>query len=644
MRFHRRYPLLQTWSTDPAQRAVIAAENLCMARFEPAMLDVLGSGVVDLMFSSGERIAVVPFLQVSSEMLLQRENTPLLWPHACSDFAAETLEALEDAVLPWLTSLTLARQLNREVVRRFTDAIDSAVFESAREGKFLGAAPYRGAAADWAPYIYALRFARGRQVVIQDPFGATGAALCRCAASSVAASLENSEREKLAQRWFGTVGYGKLPPTADVAIYADEVAPASASIEIALDRMLPGGREVRVARPVPIDVLFSFNVEDSTSARSFSVRTDEKERRLHAWVPAAEPISDGGSSGAILMLLRDDWQRAPDADTDEAKALAARLEREGFAVTFQSASGARVYDKSVDLVHAFTARSAGQFQEPLTRFKARGVPVVVSPAIPLGTQQTVQVPTLLRRLFASGYEAQLEEHLGVLDVVPPQPLAGRDEAVAAVLQRADTVIAGTAAEEAHIKNQYGYAGLIVTSAPYVTKPPVHCVQTLVGTEAYVFSYTRIEARANLALLARAAAEQDRTLAVAGPVIEFDAYRALREILLERFVYCGEPAEAELGGLYSCARVYADVSWGHYGGSRAAMAYAFGCPMVMAQGLSGADFPGAFCTNPASITSMHAALARAWESEPPRPVYDSNRAFLSVISAYAGAQKRANTPA
>lgn len=640
MRFHRRYPLLQTWMGLPALQSLVSAENLCVARFEPAIFQMAGSGIVDLIFCAGEAMAVVPYIEVSSAMLLQRENTPVTWPAACAPVGAKRLQAIEAAILPWLESLTLARQLNIETVRRFSENLDEDAFTAARSAGFLGASPYRDAAARWAPYIYAMRFIDGNAVAVRGAWGGTGAALCASRTAAILADLGGAERNALAQRWFGRSIFDRTPDHADVAIYEADAPPVSARITIAPDRTLQGAREIEVAQPVPSDVLISFNAEDSWAAGSFSVRANERLRSPRGWGGVQEPRAAGGSSGNILLVLRDDWMRAPDADVDEAKAIAARLELEGFNVTLSPASTAAGASKRADLVHAFSISRAPECLEPLKSLKSRGVPIVVTPALSRMTSQSLALPNALRRLFLFGDEAHLAENLERLDASVEQPFLGRDEICAEMIALADAVIAGGPVEEHLIRTQYGYSGPVIASRAYVRDHGVESIEAFLGCAEYVFAHTRIDARSNLAMLARAAAEQSRALVVAGPVVDFDVYRTLREILGDRFCHAPRPSDAEVAAMYRNARVFADVSWWGYGASRASLASTCGCSLVLSTAMPDCATLGAAEANPARIGSIRNALARAWDTPAPRLPSDPNQAFLALISAYAQAQRAA----
>jgi hypothetical protein len=199
MRFHRRYPFLQAWTSSGDLCDLVTPKNLAIARFEPTMQLMTGGGVVDLIFSDGDAVAVIPLIEVSPQMLLERELTPIMWPAAYSVLPREHLEALETQIVPWLQSLAFARQLNREEIRAFSSRLPHEVFERARAANFLGAASYTQMSQACAPYVYAMRFAqKNKRVRICDANGGTGAALL-AARADIRADLRSDELNALAK-------------------------------------------------------------------------------------------------------------------------------------------------------------------------------------------------------------------------------------------------------------------------------------------------------------------------------------------------------------------------------------------------------------------------------------------------------------
>ena len=160
MRFHRRYSLLQCWVQNPQSRELMNPDALCIARFEPAFAGASGVTVLDLTFARDERVAVIRTSRFRRKCCWT-EKSRLIWPEACRHLPIEMLGQMEERLVPWLTSLVLARQANAEVVRRFSGCISNEEWESARSAAFLGASRYMNATLAMAPYVYLLVLQQG---------------------------------------------------------------------------------------------------------------------------------------------------------------------------------------------------------------------------------------------------------------------------------------------------------------------------------------------------------------------------------------------------------------------------------------------------------------------------------------------------
>jgi hypothetical protein len=649
MRFHRRYPLFQCWASRPDAAEIIRAENLAVARFEPTTSAVQGGAVLDLIFAANGRLAILPFIDVDGAMLIARENTPLVWPEQCSTLGPQTLDEIARRIEPWLEALTMARQANREVVRRFSDAIDESTFEAVRSASFLGAASYANALHTWAPYVYASRFSDNRRVGIRDPDAATGAALLARRSAGVRADLGSADLNRLATTWFGLPTFGEVDPRCDVGISARGLAPFNAPITLTLDECASGLREVQVAHAIPTDVMLSFDPDDSAVGGTFGVRvTDFTPARQ--WSGGTELPVVGGSSGKILLLLRENWKALPDADVDEARALASRLRSEGFYVEIASASAIGHAHASYDLVHAFTLPHAAPLLPALERFAARGTPIVTTAGLPTSSEEAVSGPALMRVVLnRSRDETTLGEYLRLLELRRLKSdelsaVSGRFGAYAeqaqAVLRLSNVVIASCAAEEAVLREELGFSGEIIRNAPYVPEPAMEPVDELVGSGEFILVHAPVEWRSNLPLLVREAAARDLRVVVAGPAVEGDAYRIAREFGGDRFVHLPLPSDGEVAGLYRRARLFADVSWAPAGLYRAAFALASGCRVLVSKASRAAEvWPEIAQADPCSARELASALSAAWDAPAPSYRSDPAQAFLTTISAYAQAQQQ-----
>lgn len=634
MRFHARYPLLQLWL--PRSQALMRRENLAFARFEPVLTDgVHGAGLLDLVFTDGICIAVLPFVSVQSTFLLQRERTPVIWPSAARILGYDTLDALEDEILPWLQARALARQENEEVLREFARSEIRETVRAAREAGFLGAARYDDLLPAFAPYIYAARFSQAASVCVQDESGANGAVFLSAIAQSVRADLRDAARNDLAASWFGLNLFGDATGDADVAIGSREFASRAHVASITLDARNADSRIVEVASAVPADILVSFDPEDAPLARVFSVRSNVQMQSRPA-TPAPSAEAAGGSSGTILMLMREDFERAPDADVDEARNLASRLRAEGFTVELRSPSQMQQDDRA-DLVHAFGVSDPAT-PPVLQRMRDRGVPVVANANLGATPQEAAWGPNIMSALFArAADESLLEEYL---DLVALRRLSSEQSAIAASashsLKYVDVALVCGAAEEGALREREAFTGEAVHYTPAGANSAVEAddITTLTGTKDFAFAHAPIDWRTNAPLLARIAAARGIPLVLAGPVVDVACLRYALAAAPEFVIHVPNPTEGELEALYRAARLYADVSWSPKGLSRLVRAARSGCRLLLSKGSFAPDlWPSAPAADPGSLQAIDAAFAQAWNAPPSVNPPAGPDLFAASILAY-----------
>lgn len=666
MRTHRKHQAFTSWLERSHIDAFAHLRYLAAARLEPIVRGLRGGALLDLVFCSDERVAVIPFIEIVPEMLLQRESSPFVWPNAVSGaMSEEWAEEIEGALLPWLESLTLARQLNAESIRLFGDERTRELFDAAREARFLGATPYSEVLSDVAPYVYAVRFAENARAAVCDPQGAFGSVLLKRHAREVHADLGEGSRNSLAVRWFNSDLFGTLDARApyDLAV-CERAGDVDAAVCVALNGSQENGVTVSVATPVPTDVMIAFDSAESPACRTFSVRELRKPELRKPLVHAA-PQSAGGSSGRILMLMRDDYARVPDGDTDEAHALASLLRAEGFTVDVAGASNAA--PAGYDLVHAFTLARVNELAAPLAAAQAANIPIVMTPFfqdVSAGGAWGTAITRALLRVATD--ETELEDNLMLvaqrrleapgLSAKRQEPFSGYDQAARAALQRAGAVIVSGAEEEQQVRS-FGYTGHIVTSGPcLIARESTEREQAVFGGD-FVLAHGPIEPRGNLLFLVRAAAAARIPLVIAGPVVEPEYALALREQAGERVVFLAEPSAPALDALYRRARVYADLSWIPYGVHRAIRAAASGCALLLSKDHLACALlgDGLWPVDPADAASATLALGDAWKMARARPeavesaarraavLGDARAALVACASAYAAAQQ-ARTPA
>jgi len=588
MRYHDLHPMLALWRDPVSLRRVVAAETLVAARFEPTMRQGSGSGVLDLTFVRGGEVAVVPFVQIDQAMFAEPENPPLIWPAAAQAALDDTtVEAIEASVMPWLYAHYLGRALNAELVRTF--GVDDAFFDSARAYGFLGAAPYERVVVASAPYMYAVRFARGRSVLaIDEPAGASGIALLARRAGSIRASLGGPDADAAARAWFGLTVFDA--PSA-ARPYDIVVAPADATVPPSATRIVLGSNasvRIDIARPIPSEVMISFDVEDSEAAGSFAISAPVAALRRPIGGPLPAPV--GGSGGRLLFALRDDWSRAPDADVDEAHTLATRLRGEGFEVDLRASGSVRDLSR-YDLVHVFTMTAAADHDALLGRAREAGLPIVATPHLDDVTAEGIWGAGMSAGLHRVAVDNVVEEHRRLferrilraegLDPAGSEPFAGYRDLLVRDLARCDALLVSGAAEE-RLARTLGYAGYIGPVGPAVDAfAPAGETGHLTG-DGFVFAHGPVGMRSNFLTLGQAAMAAGLPLVIAGPVSEADYLALLRERTDERVALISDPTPHELAGLYRRARVYADVGWVDPGSARAARAALCGASLVLSR--------------------------------------------------------------
>lgn len=643
MRTHRKHTALICWTDAAVLRELVCPQNLISARLEPITRGLRGGAGLDLMFARDGHVAGVPLIEIVPEMLAYRESSPFVWPQTVADAIGEdAAQALETLILPWIEAHALGRPLTTELMRLYGEAKERALFERAKSFGFLGAAPYEDVLRTAAPYAYAARFAQGARVGARDASGANGAAMLSRHARSVRFDLLDDERNALAATWFGIDAFGRVEGESDVAIHRAEDS-IDAPVVVVLDDDSTG-TVIHAAMPIPTDVMFSFDPQDAPAAAKFRV-TSAAQRKLREPLLHGAQIATGGSSGRILVLVRNDWKRSDDADTDDAQSLAAKLHGEGFSVDL-CAPSENPDTAAYDLVHAFGLTRANEFCESLRSARRAGVPTVFTAALDDvsagGAWGAGMVRTLLRLAYD---ETALQDHLAMLaarrleapglNAQRQELFAGYDSSVREALALSDIVLSSGPSEEALLRG-FGHTGPIEQVSAYLRVNDADAADEHVGSWDYVLVHAPIEARCNQLPLVRAAVLTGTTLVLAGPVVEPDYYQALRDFANERVIFVPEAADAQLEALYRGARVYVDVAWYRFGLGRVARAVSRGCAVVLSSSAHAADLPpqGIRTADPASAGEISVALQAAWDQTPAKPhAFETRSALMATAAAY-----------
>lgn len=662
-RFHRAHALFQPTACAAQLRELVRDERLLVARYEPAMRQMDVTAGIDLIFGDGNNIAVVPFVHLDRAMLVEPEDDPLIWPQSVAESVEEdALIAIGRIIQPWLYAASLAGHTNTELIR-FFDPSFAQTFDRGRAYGFLGAASYGRVIEDAAPCVYALRFATGKNVAIEYPGGATGAAILARHAKNVQADLKDPARNDLARSWYNAEWIGKVHEQADRDVVVSDSADLHATVEIRVDAVPEGFMRVPIAPPIPFAVEVSFDQADGIPQKFIGISVCDKHLPRRArFGYAPDPV--GGSAGRILIGVRKDAHQAPDADIDDAHELARRLRGEGFAVDVVS-NLARVDPAAYDLVHVFGLLAPDEACWLLGRARAANRPAVVTPMLEDVTLRGVWGAGVTQQILSMTCDERdlstYLQHLGAHNLSTPiyaagkrhEPRAGFEEAVRKALALVDVVLVSGPAEDELVKERYGATAQVRMVAPYLnTSTPFEPIGHIAPAGDFVLAHAPMEPRCNQALLARAMRDAGLPLVLLGPVTDASYLELVREQAGDQIVFVPAATPGEIAALYARARVYADVAWFGMGLGRAARAAAYGGALAIANlRYAGALWrPGLWEIEPASVPSIAHGVAAAWNAVRDRPLdvaacgsriaasTDPVASLVATVSAYAHAQQ------
>lgn len=650
MRYHDRYTLYQLNHSQQSLDALVRAEHLVSARLEPT-LSPRYEAVLDLVFGAQGSYLALGFILVEGAMLVERESSPLSWPvWLRSRVREEELAALQREIEPWLQSLLLARFENDPQLRIFSG--DVSVREdlaTAQDLKLFGVTSYVPYLEALAPAVYASRFAYGKRVAVIGAQHAMGAAYLSGRAQEVAYAGGD---DAFVRRWHSGLA---LAPYDAVQRYDVALGDAPAAIGIGGGN---GTLQVPVARPLPMAALVTFDLEDSVAAGEFDVAVPQAPAPEASSLRFAANI--GGSAGRIALIVRDDWDRIADADTDFTQTLKARLTGEGFTVAIVPGS-APLQPEDADLVHVIGKDHAAVIDATLRRMRAAGVPIAATPMLddpageglwgsgvtPLAYRGSTDLSML--ELYLDG----LARRRLVADGAPEPPTATGpvfDPAIRAMLGHANCVHVATPEEGVLLRQSYGYAGETVTGAPLAPGGIPADPSAVAGVDDFVLVHAPLDSRTSTVAMLRAARDSGLPTVFTGPVASAETHYFFNTYLGGRVWYVPVSAldAALLEGLYARARVYADVSWLGRGLTRFVRAAAHGASLVASSGsFARGLFPDAFTADPAKQDEIAAALTAAWTAGGQRREYrreeaarvaDQAAALRAVVTAYDRASR------
>ena len=616
MRTHRVFPALQAWSwRADLLRELASGEHLVAARIEPVTRGREPTAFLDLHFSDGERAITIPLVYVDIAQLDVREADPLLFPHSVLGTLTDArAKEIVDRVLPELERRAIDGGFRIEEVLRFGDASRFAV---ARERGFFGAAPLATSLPRIAPAIYAKRFSVGKHVVAYGPDAFELGAFLSGAGTPCLVIGD----DPVARAWYGEFGAADTSQSYDLAIGTGP-APVSAATHVCVGGG-GSGRAIALEVPVPADLMVAFHAMAADAGHFTVATTREPYTRLAPDVALSAPV--GGSAGRVAIVVRPDAALVPDADTDEAVALAQALGREGFAVeVVSSIDGLDAF--LPDLVHLFGVRPgafarrvaqwASDARKTLAVHAYHEAPAdggywgaLVSPYCFSYSGDDRSVSTYLDLLMRRAVEV---DGIGPNMKYAP-PVMGLPDSEH-VLGMADVVFVNSERElravEPYRKRRPTF---VVAPIPLIAVAP-EPVGTLVGSDPFILIHGPIGPEGNQLMVARGAASVGAPLVLAGTIDDPRYAERLREFAAAQLQILDEPSPALTMGLYRSAAVIADASWIGRGHSRLATAAALGASVVSSRA-RWVDLLGneSRTVDPADLNSIARGIGEAWDN-------------------------------
>jgi glycosyltransferase involved in cell wall biosynthesis len=620
MRTHRVFPALQPWAWRTALlRELVTGEHLVAVRIEPVTRGREPTAFLDLHFSDGERTVAIPLVYVDLAQLDIRETDPLVFPQSILGTVSDARACeIVDRVLPDLERRAMDGGFWSEEAIYYGDA---PAFAAARERGFFGAAPLARSLPRVAPAVYAQRFALSKHIVT---YGADAFELGAFLAAH-ATSCTVLGDDSVARAWYGPMDAAAPDQYCDVAVGTGP-PPLTASTCVRADTAGPGTR-FGVTAPVPADVMLAFDVLDASADPAgvrFSVHTTlEPYTRETPEIAVAPPM--GASSGRVALVVRPDAADVPDADTDEAAALAVALAAEGFTVdVVSSVDGLEAFEP--DLIHLFGVRPgafarrvaefAGEHHKPFAVHAYFEAPAdggywgaMVAPYCFGYSGDDRSVSWYLELLARRAVEV---DGIGAASHFAPG-IEGLGDAER-VLGLADVVFVNSERELAAVEPfRRRRPTFIVAPLPTPTLAP-QPVGALVGSDPYILVHGPIGAEGNQLMVARAAAGLGLPLVMAGPIEDPRYAERLREFAPDQLRLLDEPSPGLTLSLYRSAAVVADAAWVPRGHGRIATAAAHGAAVVRSR-TRWVDLPDneAWLVDPADVRNIARAIGDAWDA-------------------------------
>ncbi|MGD0476444.1 MAG: hypothetical protein ABSB70_24980 [Candidatus Velthaea sp.] len=538
------------------------------ARCEPILRAALGSSHIDLLFEQAAQSAVLSGLRLDANQLITRERSAFVWPvFAVQSVEADQLEEIERRLTPWLRSISRARGMSAEAVRRF---IPSERFEQARLAGLFGAAPLEQTLPRMAPFVYARRFAAGARVWIDCADGPLAQAVLADLAAVIERPEPRNTEESFAALWYGSVpAAATCGAGAELAI-VDACAKVDAPITILLKpaEAAAAVRWVDVPSPAPWDLLFSFDVADAPAVSRFGVLALEPQLREPRTPPVARAV--GGSAGTIVLAVSPEALAMRGPDIEEAQILSRRLAAEGFTVEFCSDAGDAALDRA-QLVHIFGA----PFEDHASAFaesaQKRGTPYVFDvppcPNTPSGLREAdfglicrAVVDDAMVSSYETAYFAGRLDSGGAKSEASAEEFARKEARFAQLARYAAAVI--VMAEDRELMCAAlppSIASRVLARGIFADAEPVaEAIGHLVPRAPFAFVHATIAARSHALLTAVAAERGNLPCVIAGPVYDVEYLQTIR-IAAPSAIVLADAAPGIMSALYRRAAVWVDAS-------------------------------------------------------------------------------------
>jgi hypothetical protein len=630
---------------------VFRPERIVAVRGETIFRDRVGIVAIDIAFVRDDgTIVVVPALLVDGTALARNNRRGFVWPRSAAAHLDEVgAAALEDRIVPWLRSLGRGRAYAGEFVRRFAPC---PAFDEARARGLLGAATYGASLVTLAPVLFSQRYgsrATGRARGRQSASHAAGLRL-QCA-------VVDHDADALGTTWFSLA-----PSTAvaypTIAIVDDAHAAADARFAIALDGAPDASwRTIDVPRPVALDVFTTFDRADAPVVATFAVRGAEGPERSTVARARATPV--GGSSGIVRIAVRDDAWAVRDVDTDDAEELVARLRSEGLDALAISYS--RSTTEAADLVHYYATYDEPAFLRAAEVRRLRGEPyaITLAPQSPwTGWAEDAHFHFSSQaqddgreKSFRRAFEAGRLRLDGIPWEEDPAESGIRESLFATIAEGAAAIFLSVGEDVAAFHARYPgvQPGRVMRLAPFLPDDaPSMPLGALIGDEPFVLVHGAVLNRSRQLPVVTGLAREGIPCVVAGPLADVYLGVTMRRYGGERTVFLTDPTPGELTALYHRAALLVDPSPRPIGYGRLIRASRSGAlPIVPTDSPAVRLFAGTVPTyDGASATSVAATLRAAFTADDTlrlralraqaavAPSFDGDRAFASVVAAYA----------